>query len=70
MAKATGEFERILNGDAAMSFADIGAKLGITKDGAWMAYRSALRKLRRACNAEKLQELRDLASAMEQERQQ
>lgn len=35
------------HGDAAMSFDEIGRELGITRGGAWMAYKSALRKLRR-----------------------
>ncbi len=32
---------------AAMSFDEIGRRLGITGGGAWMLYKSALRKLRR-----------------------
>jgi len=32
---------------AAMSFEEIGRKLGITGGGAWMAYQSAMRKLKR-----------------------
>jgi hypothetical protein len=48
-------------GDAAMSFAEIGRVLGITRGGAWMAYKSAMKKLRKRCNARVLEELKQLA---------
>lgn len=34
------------DGDEAMTFDEIGRRLGITRGGAWMLYRSAIRKLR------------------------
>jgi len=46
--------------DAAMSFDEIGRRLGITGGGAWMLYKSALRKLRRK---EKIRELAQLIVA-------
>jgi hypothetical protein len=42
---------------AAMSFEEIGHALGITRGGAWMLYRSALRKLRRRRALKQLLEL-------------
>lgn len=42
-----GRKKHTAEGDAAMTFADIGKAMGITRGDAWMAYRSALRKLRR-----------------------
>lgn len=52
-------------GDAAMSFDEIGRALGITRGGAWMAYKSGMRKLRRRSKARVIEELRDLAAAMQ-----
>lgn len=47
--------------EAAMSFKEIGESMGITRGGAWMLYRSALRKLRKDRGAlRQLQELVDL----------
>ena len=46
--------------DAAMSFDEIGRRLGITGGGAWMLYKSALRKLRRK---RKIRELAQLVAA-------
>jgi hypothetical protein len=50
------------HGDAVMSFKQIGEALGITRGGAWMAYKSAIRKLRKARNARILEELQQLAA--------
>jgi DNA-directed RNA polymerase sigma subunit (sigma70/sigma32) len=47
---------------AAMSFEEIGRELGITRGGAWMAYQSAMRKLRRKCHARQLERMRELAT--------
>lgn len=46
-----------------MTFAEIGRNLGITAGGAWMAYCSAIRKLRRQKGA--IRRLREIASAKE-----
>jgi hypothetical protein len=46
-----------------MSFEEIGRALGITRGGAWMAYQSAMRKLRRQCNAARLRKMRELIEA-------
>lgn len=43
--------------DAAMSFDEIGRRLGITGGGAWMLYKSALRKLRRKGKMRELAQL-------------
>ena len=43
--------------DAAMSFDEIGRRLGITGGGAWMLYKSALRKLRRKGKIRELAQL-------------
>jgi hypothetical protein len=45
---------------AEMSFDEIGRRLGITGGGAWMLYKSALRKLRRK---KKMRELARLVAA-------
>jgi hypothetical protein len=47
----------------AMSFEEIGQRLGITRVGAFMLYRSAIRKLRRQTRA--VEKLRDLAALKE-----
>lgn len=44
-----------------MSFEEIGRELGITRGGAWMAYKSAMRKLSRACNRRTLEAMLQLA---------
>ncbi len=49
--------------DAAMSFEEIGRALGITRGGAWMAYKSAMRKLRRKCDDPRLRMIRELIEA-------
>jgi len=47
--------------DAAMSFKEIGRRMGITRGGAWMLYKSAIRKLRaRPVVLKRLRELADL----------
>jgi DNA-directed RNA polymerase specialized sigma24 family protein len=47
---------------AAMSFEEIGKELGITRGGAWMAYKSAMRKLSRQCHRKQLEVIRQLAA--------
>ena len=42
-------------GGAAMSFEEIGQELGMTRGGAWMAYKSAMRKLRKEGRLRELQ---------------
>ena len=52
--------ERALAGAPAggeRTFAEIGRALGITKGGAWMLYRSAIRKLRKSGHMKMLREL-------------
>ena len=51
----------LAHGAGEMTFDEIGKALGITRGGAWMAYQSAMRKLRRKRNAHKLEQLRQLA---------
>lgn len=46
--------------DPVMTFEEIGQALGITRSGAWMAYKSAMRKLRQRRRARQLDELRAL----------
>lgn len=46
-----------------MTFAEIAEVLGITPGGAWMAYNSAMKKLRHPRNRQALQRLQDLADA-------
>lgn len=53
------------HGDGVMSFKEIGERLGITRGGAWMAYRSGMRKLRRRCHQARLQSMLDLARSKE-----
>jgi hypothetical protein len=49
------------NGGAAMSFDQIAEVLGITRGGAWMLYKSAMRKLRSPRHARVLRELKALS---------
>lgn len=50
----------------AMSFEEIGKELGITRGGAWMAYKSAMRKLlRNRRNRRQLELMRELAAEKE-----
>lgn len=54
--------------DAAMSFDEIGRRLGITRGGAWMLYASAIRRLRRRPHCVlKLAELLAARDAMRRE---
>lgn len=48
-----------------MTFDEIGEKLGITKGGAWMLYKSAMRKLRHAARHRDIENLRDLVEFRE-----
>ena len=48
---------------AFMTFDEIGKALGITRGGAWMAYKSAMRKLARRCHATQLELMRELAAS-------
>lgn len=50
---------------AAMSFEEIARELGITRGGAWMAYKSAMRKLARQANRRQLEAMRELARSKE-----
>jgi hypothetical protein len=56
------DIEPFPQGEAVMTFGEIGAKLGITRGGAWMLYQSAVRKLRRRCNSAALRELQELVN--------
>lgn len=47
----------------AMTFDEIGRVLGITRGGAWMLYKSAMRKLRR--KQQHLETMRQLAASKE-----
>jgi hypothetical protein len=51
--------------EAAMSFEEIGKELGIGASGAWMLYRSALRKLQRPCAARDVRLLKELVEFRE-----
>ena len=53
------------DGEAVMTFEEIGEILGITSGGAWSLYKSGMKKLQRPCNAGKLQEMRDLMNSKE-----
>lgn len=44
---------------AEMSFEEIGQALGITRGGAWMLYRNAMRKLQHPANRRRIERLRD-----------
>lgn len=50
-----------LHDDAVMSFEEIGARLGMTRGGAWMAYKSAIAKLRRTPRRLRIEAIRELA---------
>ncbi len=54
-----------LHDGAAMSFDEIGRRLGITRGGAWMAYKSAMNKLRHARYRAQLETMRELAESKE-----
>lgn len=54
------EIEYLTKDMRVKSFDEIGQALGITRGGAWMLYRSAMRKLRRPCNRAALMEFRQL----------
>ena len=45
------------------TFAEIGRALGITPGGAWMLYRSAIRKLRKSGHMKMLRELARMKAA-------
>jgi hypothetical protein len=51
---------------AAMSFTEIAEQLGITRGGAWMAYKSAMRKLKKPRNQRLLETMLKLARAKDQ----
>lgn len=44
----------VLEGGAAMSFEEIGRKLGVTKEAVWIAYKRGIRKLRESPEARRL----------------
>ena len=50
--RGRGRHTGLPHGDAAMTFEEIGKCLGITRGGAWMIYKSAMRKLRRLVNTQ------------------
>lgn len=50
---------------AAMSFEEIGQQLGITRGGAWMAYRSGMKKLAKGGRLKKLLVILALARSKE-----
>ena len=51
--RGRGKHTGLPRDDAAMTFEEIAAVLGITRGGAWMIYQSAMRKLRRLVNTQK-----------------
>ena len=51
----------------AMSFQEIGKALGISSQAVWQSYASAMKKLRRMRNGQRLQQMRALASELERE---
>lgn len=59
-AKGKGQAVRNPMDGAVMTFEEIAKVLGITRGGAWMAYQSAMRKLRRCRKA--FETMRDVAA--------